>query len=676
MVDVIERSKSGRAACRSCKNKIDKDIPRYGIESNFITSEDELLTSIHWYHIECAARNYPSRLIFAKINVELSSYYQNIVNDTRKKFNEVLEIGDFIQNVIINLKLNRIEDYTQNKNLLIKNLPENTLGVHFSNQYVLYKFRSQISMSFINFEANVLDVFISIIKQELSDNFAFNFKFVNSKIPDSICEFRLIKLLIRVYPWKISVLEIPSLRSLYLSTNQLTSLPELNLPNLSYLNLSNNQLTSLPELNLPNLNYLNLSNNQLTSLPELNLPNLRSLYLSNNQLESLPKALISLSNLRVLSLLQNPKLYGLSKRYFGSNLVKELELEFGREFPQTPANKDPIRQNYISNKKVLKEITEICSFPSCDRKDKLEAAHIRGRNPGSEGYAPRQRSVDNRSPQNLILLCKPHHQHFDIKNKLHPNKRLRYLTFLKHTHENLERIRRGDIIPRDHQVKIPNFLKNEILNAKKENYSHVFINYPYIQKLEDRMKNINDRTSRSDLLDIYRDQIQFCLGYILDDLLLKTKIVNLRHLPRYGTQQRLREKFDGKTFTKIKGEGLTHIESQEEDVHHHKRLNTERAKFLKSLGDMNQYTTLERRDQFYKKFDEIDSTYWNIANDLQDDIDEITLIHSGRKTPIVRICKELNLEIEIRIDKKYKIPLLIIPRNYLLKKFELDHHLL
>ena len=107
----------------------------------------------------------------------------------------------------------------------------------------------------------------------------------------------------------------PQLQELYLSHNQLQSLPKILLQTciqLQWLNLDNNQLQSLPKILLqacPQLERLNLDNNQLQSLPKILLQTcaqLRGLNLNNNQLQSLPETLLQTCiQLQVLNLSHN-----------------------------------------------------------------------------------------------------------------------------------------------------------------------------------------------------------------------------------------------------------------------------------------------------------------------------------------------------------------------------------
>ncbi len=111
------------------------------------------------------------------------------------------------------------------------------------------------------------------------------------------------------------VANLPSLRWLYLSSNQLKEFAPgvfANLPSLQELDLGGNQLKELTPgvfANLRSLQSLNLEFNQLEGLVPgvfLNLPVLKSLYLSNNKLKKIsPEALESLPKLELLDLEDN-----------------------------------------------------------------------------------------------------------------------------------------------------------------------------------------------------------------------------------------------------------------------------------------------------------------------------------------------------------------------------------
>lgn len=116
------------------------------------------------------------------------------------------------------------------------------------------------------------------------------------------------------------------LASLYLSNNELASLPEYlleGLNNLLRLDLSYNQLTSLPEHffdGLSNLEELNLLHNQLSDLPGCtfkDLKNLQRLDLGSNQLSNLHERIFKgLNNLQWLNLNSN-LLKSLPEHIFG-----------------------------------------------------------------------------------------------------------------------------------------------------------------------------------------------------------------------------------------------------------------------------------------------------------------------------------------------------------------------
>ena len=54
MGSVIEHAKSGRAKCRKCREKIEKDELRFGHEVASDFGE-----ALQWYHLSCAARKIP-----------------------------------------------------------------------------------------------------------------------------------------------------------------------------------------------------------------------------------------------------------------------------------------------------------------------------------------------------------------------------------------------------------------------------------------------------------------------------------------------------------------------------------------------------------------------------------------------------------------------------------------
>jgi internalin A len=142
----------------------------------------------------------------------------------------------------------------------------------------------------------------------------------------------LFKLQLRTLPEAIGQLsELPLLQELYLSGNQLSTLPNAigELFQLKALHLSNNQLSALPEAigRLSRLLALNLSDNQLTALPKAigQLSQLNELNLSNNQLSTLPEAIGQLSRLQVLNLSDN-QLSGLPEAIGRLSQLNELNL--------------------------------------------------------------------------------------------------------------------------------------------------------------------------------------------------------------------------------------------------------------------------------------------------------------------------------------------------------------
>lgn len=60
MPHIIERARSGRAKCRKCKQKIEKDELRFGHEV-----ESQFGEALQWYHLKCAAAKVPVDLAAA-----------------------------------------------------------------------------------------------------------------------------------------------------------------------------------------------------------------------------------------------------------------------------------------------------------------------------------------------------------------------------------------------------------------------------------------------------------------------------------------------------------------------------------------------------------------------------------------------------------------------------------
>jgi internalin A len=106
--------------------------------------------------------------------------------------------------------------------------------------------------------------------------------------------------------------ELPKLRTLYLDTNALISLPETigQLVNLEELFLDRNQLDSLPErfADMRSLRWVTLDDNQFKEFPLqlCRLPRLEQLSLSGNNLTALPPNVGAMRSLRKLHVARNP----------------------------------------------------------------------------------------------------------------------------------------------------------------------------------------------------------------------------------------------------------------------------------------------------------------------------------------------------------------------------------
>ncbi len=59
MADIIEESKSNRATCRTCREKIDKGVLRFGAETPNAFGDGP---SYQWHHLACAAGKMPAKV--------------------------------------------------------------------------------------------------------------------------------------------------------------------------------------------------------------------------------------------------------------------------------------------------------------------------------------------------------------------------------------------------------------------------------------------------------------------------------------------------------------------------------------------------------------------------------------------------------------------------------------
>lgn len=69
-INIIELAKSSRSSCRLCKQKIEKDTPRMGSETE-MRQGDRTFTAVLWYHLSCALEKLPDEVVIAEIKVEL-----------------------------------------------------------------------------------------------------------------------------------------------------------------------------------------------------------------------------------------------------------------------------------------------------------------------------------------------------------------------------------------------------------------------------------------------------------------------------------------------------------------------------------------------------------------------------------------------------------------------------
>lgn len=110
----------------------------------------------------------------------------------------------------------------------------------------------------------------------------------------------------------LPILQLPKLKVLNLSQNQITELPKdiAKLTRLEELQLGANEFKTFPSsiLKLTELKTINLSRNHLSELPKglLKMPKLEVLYLPHNNFVKFPQVLKKMSTLKDLSLYDNP----------------------------------------------------------------------------------------------------------------------------------------------------------------------------------------------------------------------------------------------------------------------------------------------------------------------------------------------------------------------------------
>lgn len=122
----------------------------------------------------------------------------------------------------------------------------------------------------------------------------------------------------------LPTLQFPALTTLILSHNNITSLPPLTSPSLEFLWLNNNKLTTLgTKHNLPSLKYLDVSENQITELPE--------------NIGNLSKLMLLILNFNNLSVVSSAAIMNLFKKYPSVRLVIAKKVEIADDISNSPA---------------------------------------------------------------------------------------------------------------------------------------------------------------------------------------------------------------------------------------------------------------------------------------------------------------------------------------------------